>query len=219
VAELANAVTDYTLPPEHALIAGATGSGKTTFVIHHALNVRPACRFFFDDMNRVWPRLKLRPAYTDRQLEESIPTRWSVFNHQRTFPGEPKKAFLWWCHWVFGVCHRGRGDKFVYIPEIWQWCTADSIPKEFATLAQAGRELGIKLILDTQRPDNVNDSIVGSATELVCFKLLKGTDALKAVGAMGADRDRVEALPRGSWISYNRLKLGEPGSVTEGRMF
>ena len=118
-----------------------------------------------------------------------------------------QNGFRWWCQWVFDVCQRGPGRKLVCIPEIWEVCNPDSIPHEFALLSQAGRELGVELVLDTQRPELVNASITGAATELVCFKLLS-PDALNAVKKLGADRDAVAALPLGTFVGYNRLSAG-----------
>ena len=91
-----------------------TGSGKTTFVNRYLLNIgpEPACRFIFDDLNRVWPRLKLAPCYTQAQLEESLAARWSVFNPLKLFPGDTKPAFRWWCAWVFHCAQRGPAKSW-----------------------------------------------------------------------------------------------------------
>ena len=79
---------------------------------------------------------------------------------------------------------------------------------------QQGRELGVHVVLDTQRPELVNQSIVGTATELVSFKLLS-PDALRTVERIGADRQRIAALPLGSYVSQNRLT----GGTLAGRVF
>jgi len=214
---------DFTLEPRHTCVVGMTGSGKTTFVIRYLLNTGspesgdapPAAVFIFDDMNRVWPRLKLRSLYTAADLESALATRWICFNHERMFPlvnFEPSRgiptpvhaAFRFFCRWVGDVAARGPGRKIVCIPEVWRFCTEDSLPPELALLAQAGREFGVELVLDTQRPETLNPSLTGQCTELVCFKLAS-PEALNEVKKLGADRDQVEALPMGTFIAYNRL--------------
>jgi len=216
---------DFTLEPKHTLVVGMTGSGKTTFCNRYLLNTAPACRFVFDDLNRVWPRLNVKPCYTDRDVELALPQRWVIFNHERMFPlvgfqsrqgitTPAHAAFRWFCSFIFTASQRGPGSKIVVNPEIWRFCTADSIPPEFAMLAQAGRELGIELVLDTQRPETLNPSVTGAITELVCFKLTS-PEALRTVRDLGADREAVAALPLGSFISYNRLS----GATLTGRVF
>lgn len=212
-------MSDFTLEPRHTIVVGMTGSGKTTFTNAYALNVRPSCRFIFDDLNRVWPRLKLKPCYTARQCEEAVPDRWVCVEPSRMFqlvgfvprkgvPTPTHAAFSWLCHWIYHVAQRGPGPKIVFIPEVWRFCTEEALPPQFALLAQAGRELGIELVLDTQRPEKLNPSLTGQCTELVCFRLAS-REALKAVKDLGADPDRVSRLPMGTFIAYNRLSGGE----------
>jgi hypothetical protein len=197
-----------------------TGSGKTTFVNRYLLNEVCACRFIFDDLNRMWPRLNVRPCFTVPELEASLETRWSVFQPLRLFHGDTKAAFKWWAAWVYQVANRGRGKKMVCIPELWRHCTEDSIPQELALLSQAGRELHVELIVDTQRPELVNESITGAATEIVVFKLV-ALDALRVAeklcqgsGGMIA-REQIGALPLGQFVAFNRLT----GGRIDGRVF
>jgi hypothetical protein len=214
-------VTDFSLPPSLTLIVGMTGSGKTTFVNTYLLNEpAAACRFIFDDWNRMWPRLKLQPCYTAEALERSLATRWNVFQPLRLFGGDTQAAFRWWCRWVFHCASRGPGKKLVIVPELWRHCTGDSIPAEFAALVQAGRELNVELVLDTQRPEAINPGIIGQATELVCFRLMSA-EALRAVEKLWRDsgitatRDQIVGLPLGSFVAWNRLS----GGTLTGRVF
>ncbi|MCU0783717.1 MAG: KAP family NTPase [Verrucomicrobia bacterium] len=214
-------MTDYTLPPQLTLVAGMTGSGKTTFVNAYLKAERAAaCRFIFDDLNRMWPRLAIPACYTLAQLEASLPSRWIAFNPLKLFPGDTKAALKWWCRWVFHCASRGPGKKMVVIPEVWRHCNPDTIPAELALLAQAGRELNVELIVDTQRPELVNGSITGAATELVCFKLIAG-EALRAVEKLWADagvacdRGKISALSLGQFLALNRLT----GGTLAGRVF
>jgi len=208
---------DSSLVPENTLIVGMTGSGKTTLAIAVMLNSIVACRFIFDDENRVAPRLKLRPCYSFEECEQALPGRWVVFNPSRAFPflsgdknifASKRRAFRQFCQWVFHVAGRGPGKKQIYLPEIWRFCSPDSIPPEFASLLQMGRELNVHLLVDTQRPELANPSVIGQSTELVCFKLLPSGQPdcpVKTVARLGADPEAVKALPFGKFISYDRL--------------
>ena len=210
-------MSDFTLDPQHTLIVGMTGSGKTTFVNRYLLNEPGvACQFIYDDLNRMWPRLLLPCRHTPEQMESSLATRRVAFNPSRilaSFGGDPKAAFAWWCEWVFSVCQRGPGKKQVVVPEVWRHCSPNTIPMGLASIAQAGRELGIELVVDTQRPNALHSSITGAVTEVVAFKLMDPL-ALKALEGIfmsaGIDTavEEVSALPPGRFISWNRLSGG-----------
>lgn len=211
-------MSDFTLEPHHTVIAGMTGCGKTTFVNRLLLNDdAAACRFIFDDLNRMWPRLKLPACYTAADLENSLASRWSAFNPQKILPlfgGDAKKAFRWWCKWVFSAASRGPGKKIVCIPEVWRHCNPDSIPPELALLAQAGRELQIELVCDTQRPELLNGSLTGACTEIVCMRLMN-PDGVRALGkiltgaGIMADTGKLSQQPPGAFVSFNRISGGE----------
>jgi len=184
-----------------------TGSGKTTFALRYLLNVPAACRFVFDDLGQVAARLGLRQAGTAAELEAALASRWVVFNPHRMFPGQVVEAFAFFCQWAFDAARRGPGKKVFLADELWRWCSPHALPRELAQLAQAGRAENIELVTATQLPHKVNGSITGQATELVCFRLDERL-ALDTVEDLGADRAAVQALPLGSFVSWNRLSHG-----------
>jgi hypothetical protein len=201
-------VGDFRLEPENTLVVGMTGSGKTTFALRLLLNCpNVVCRFIFDDLGRAAARLRVKPAYTARELEQALATGWVIFNPHRMFPGDTKAAFCFFCEWVYNACCRGPGKKLLHVDEVWQWQDGRSIPRELALCAQTGREEGIQLVLATQLPHRVNDSITGQSTELVCFRLDE-PKALDRISELRGEPDLVRELPLGSFIAYNRLTQG-----------
>ena len=214
---------------QNTTVVGMSGSGKTTAVILYLLNVEPepACRFIFDDENQNAPRLRLKPCFTEAELEASLVGRWSVFNPERMFPPRDndrslydakRRAFRAWCKWVYEVCQRGPGKKIISIPEIWRFCTPDSIPPEFAALMQLGRSHGVHVICDTQRPELVNESVLGQTTELICFKISPtAPEALRTIRKLAPQVPQIEKpeWPRGQFWSWNVLS----GATLTGRVF
>ncbi len=205
---------DHTLEPANTLLVGMTGSGKSTFAYRYLLNAPAACRFIFDDLGRAATRLKVRPVGTVKQCEDALASRWVIFNPHVMFPGATRDAFRWFCKWTYEVSKRGPGKKLLLVDEIWQWQNNLAIPQELALVCQTGREENLELVCATQMPHKINSSITGQSTELVCFR----TDerlALDAVRDLRGDVAKVENLPMGHWISYNRITRGE----LAGRVF
>jgi hypothetical protein len=207
-------MSDYTLPPRSTVIVGMTGSGKTTFGIRYLLNANPVCRFIFDDTGQMAARLRRPHASTANELEAALATRWVIYNPHRMFPGDTKRAFLFFCDWAFKVSMRGRGHKIFFADEIWRWQDRDAIPMELAKISQMGRVENLELVTLTQRPQKVNDSITGSATELVCFKLTESVQ-LRKISELGADAAAVSQLPLGKYFSHDCVH----GGFVTGRVF
>jgi len=64
------------------------------------------------------------------------------------------------------------------------FCIEDSIPAELARLAQDGQNDGVEFVFNIQRPEKFNPSVIGTTTEIVCFRLDE-KQALRAVAGMG----------------------------------
>ena len=208
---------DPRLKPAGTVIAGVSGSGKTTAALRHMCGASGvACRFIFDFKPEFAARLGVRPVQTANELERAVPSGWVVFQPHRMFPGRLEDAFKFFCRWVFEVCRRGRGRKLLYVDEAWMFCSPNRLPVEVATCIQAGRMEGLEIVWMTQRPHKLNEAIVGQCTELICFTLRSSLaiDALtKEVEEL--DDDTPRNLPLGSFWSINR----DSGAVLTGKLF
>lgn len=214
------------LDAEHILVLGRTGYGKTIFVRRHCLNAADvACSFVFDWNDRFtydWNgrKLPLPTSYSYSQLNASLATGWAIYNPAREFPGVilDKKlqlaALKHFCRYVRAAAKGGGGRKLVCIAEVWNFCTEDSIPAEMAVLAQDGRGDRISFVFDTQRPELLNGSLVGAATEIVSFRLDE-KHALRAVSRMmGHDPVQINGQDKGQFVSRHLS-----GSSVSGKLF
>jgi hypothetical protein len=207
-------MSDYTLPPASRIICGMTGSGKTTAAFRYLEKADPVCRFIFDDMGQAHARMDRPLAATATEMEESLGSRWILYNPHRMFPGEIEKAFDFFCEWVLDACSRVPGRKIVLIDEVWRFTTPYTVPKPLAKLAQMGRAEGVELVTCTQRPNRLNESIRDSATEIVCFKLT-GANQIECMEETKAKREEIMSLPLGKYLSFNRLN----GQMSSGKVF
>jgi len=215
--------------PDHSLelvntgIFGMSGSGKTTFAFRLLLNTPAVCNFIYDDRGQAAQRLNKKHVGTANELEDSLPSRWSVFNPSRMFPGclpgteQAESAFKFWCSWVYSTCRTGRGRKKILIDEMWKHCNTRKLPIELATMAQEGRVEGIELVISSQVPEKIPFAIRGQMTEVIAFKLqhAKAFEALEELNLLGFDRDEIQALPLGSFISFDRIT----GTKLAGKVF
>lgn len=197
------------------LICGKSGSGKSTFALRYLLNAPGlACRFLFDPEGEFAQRLRLRPAVDPAGLEDDVSTRWVIFDPHTMFPGATAAAFRFFCDWAFAVSSRGAGRKVLLVDEVWKYCSPQSIPEELALCIQTGRKRGLDCMFATQRPNRLNGSILGEATELVAFRLQEPS-ALECVEALGMPAGEVAALPPGSFRALNL----DTGCSLAGRVF
>jgi hypothetical protein len=197
------------------LLAGKSGSGKSTFALRYLLNAPGlACRFLFDPEGEFAQRLRLAPAAMPADLEADIPTRWVIYDPHTMFPGDTAAAFRFFCEWAFAVSSRGPGRKVLLVDEVWKYCSPQSIPAELALCIQTGRKRGLDCLFATQRPNRVNGSILGEVTELVAFRLQEPS-ALECVENLGLRGDSVAALPPGAFLAVN----ADTGGTLAGRVF
>lgn len=214
------------LDAEHILVAGRTGYGKTYFVRRLCWNLPDvSCRFVFNWNDRFTydghgRELPLKQCYSIAELNAALGTRWAIYNPAREFPGAALDrklglaALRHFLRWVRAVSKGGGGRKLCCIAEMWMFCNEDTIPPELAMIAQDGRSDRVSFVFDTQRPEELNPSIVGAATEIVCFRLDE-RKALKSIsGMMNHDPARIANLDKGEFISRHL-----DGRSVVGRLF
>jgi hypothetical protein len=102
----------------------------------------------------------------------------------------------------------------VVVDEVWKYCTPQRIPPELAMLVQEGRKRRLETVFLTQRPNRLNESILGEVTECVAFALTGERGLLKVVNTCDVPEAEVAALPNGAFVS-----VSDRGAVLRGRVF
>ena len=176
------------------VIAGCSGSGKSTIAVRYLNNARLTCRFIFDPSGEYAQKFERRACATGAELNAAIGTGWVIFDPHTVFPGEPEKAFTMFCEWAWTVSRKLRGQKILFADEVWKYCNPNAIPRNLALIVQDGRKHGIGLICTTQRPNRMNEAITGEATEFIGFRLV-GENKL-AYLERNLDEFPVRDLPR-----------------------
>ena len=206
-------MSDRSLRPCSTLIAGKTGTGKTTFAIRRLGNCPEACLVSaFDDLEDVSDATSWPLASDAHTMEAQLPTGRVLFNPHRMFVPDGsrtdnpmERAYRFYCDWIFQVSKSAPGIKLVFVDEVWRFQSPYGILPEHATWANAGRSQGIWPMYATTLPHKVHSAITGACTELVCFRLDEPLALAKMQEIGFPNPDRLRGLLPGQFIALNRM--------------
>jgi len=206
---------DFSARRACTLVAGISGTGKTTFALKYLVNDRALhARFCWDADGQIADRLGLPQAQSAEECEAALEDGWVVFNPDVMFPGRHADGFAWFCAWTYAAAERHGGKKVLLVDEVWRYCSTSTIPRPLAEVIQTGRVRGLSCMFATQRPNRINEAILNEVSEMVAFRL-QGPNALRVVSDLGINSDEVAALPPGRYVALNT----ESGSVARGEMW
>jgi DNA helicase HerA-like ATPase len=202
--------------PGCTLIAGTSGSGKTTFALRYLVARQDVtCRFLFEEPKRdLTLRLRLPDAETAEELEVAAADGWAIYYPATMFPGDWAAGLDWFTGWSYAAAAAMPGRKILFVDEVWKYSDPARLPSGLARWIQDGRSFGLETVFVTQRPNRLNEGITNEATELVTFRL-QGANALSRVKELGADPEEVRDLPPGSFTALNC----ETGATLRGRLW
>lgn len=206
---------DYSATRAVTLVAGRSGTGKTTFCLRYLVNASHLMgRWIWDADGQISTRLGLPSATTADELVASMDDGWSIFDPNVLFPGRHADGFAWFVSWAYGAAARTAGPSVLLVDEVWRYCSPHSIPQSLAECIQTGRVRGLSCMFATQRPNKLNGSILNEVTECVAFRL-QDRLALTVVQECGLPSADVASLVPGSWMSVSC----ETGARLSGRLW
>ncbi len=224
-------MNDWSLEASTILVSGRSGSGKTSFCFRYLANRlteqpandNPAAAvFIFDHEGKAARRLGIAPVGTVARLNEALARRLVIFDPRIMFqPREglapaDRRAFAWFCAWVFEVAARGPGKKILFVDEMRTLVPgrSDQIPPSLEKIFREGRELNLELLTATQFPKDYPTPIRDAVTEWVAFNASE-PDNLDAMRPYFPDVRRVAGLKLGEYIAVNR----NSGAELAGKIF
>jgi GTPase SAR1 family protein len=222
---------DYSLAPCVTLVFGRSGSGKTTFCFRYlanALTAQPAngnpaaCVFIFDWKLEAAQKFGVAACGTEAQCVAAMATRLVIFNPFVMFQPEPgkelpeKRAFKWFCQWVFSMAKTGPGKKILFADELAMFIDRlnSQMPYELQLIVRQGRAENLELLTATQYPKDYPPDVRKGVTEWVCFNTNEPED-LDAIRPYFRGVDVVTDFPAGEFIAYNRAS----GAELRGKLF
>lgn len=185
------------------LIAGSSGSGKTTMAIRNLVSDRKlTTRFIFDNRSEFSQRLGLPNAETPEEMTMATEDGFCLFAPGAMFPGNPASALRYFCKFAFDTSFHLPGRKLLLIDEVWKFCNPNSIPQELSECIQEGRKHGLEMMFLTQRPNRLNEAILNEVTELICFNM-RGENARECLEESGINPAEIIAFEKGQFVAIN----------------
>jgi hypothetical protein len=200
--------------PRVTLICGRSGAGKTTFAIRYLLNARDvSLRMIWDPAGEYAQRLRLPPQRTVLELDLGIRRGWCLWGTD-LWPGDADAAFEAFCDAAWEYAGHMPRRTIVLVDEVWKYCTPMRIPHALAVLVQEGRKRRVETVFLTQRPNRLNESILGEVTECVVFPLTGERGLMRVVQTCDVPEDEVERLRPGEFVS-----VSDRGARLQGKLF
>jgi hypothetical protein len=182
------------------IVAGVSGSGKSTFALRYLVNAPLDARFVFDLGGEYSSRLRIEPAVDAYSLGMSLCRGWALFDPEYLFPGRINQAFAFFCDWVFAVSEQVQGRKLLVVDEAYRYQTNNTIPAELACCIFDGRKRGLDMMFNIQAPNKLNNTIINECTEFVSFRVQSGR-ATELCGERGFNPEELAGLPDLHFIS------------------
>jgi len=179
---------DNTLPADIRVIMGATGSGKS-FETKRAIKGERTV-FVFDVKNEYGslPGFRRASSRADffREMQRGGRLAWAA-----TSPAD----FEFFCRCVWA-----RGCGLVIVEELASVTgTAKAIGAWHLILSQ-GRGFGLRVIGITQRPAEIDKTIIGNATLIRTHRLTRGSDRAYVAAELDVPRAELDALQGHEYI-------------------
>lgn len=196
---------DNSLPASHTLCVGGTGSGKTSWIKRNRIKGERSII--------VWDG---KDEYGGMGFERITSQRALAARLARSSRGKIAYApictpenFAFWARavWAWGHC-------LCIAEELADVTTPAKAPRAWGELIRKGRAHGVRSISTTQRPQEIDKTIIGNATDVMCGFLAQSLDRQYVSNRIAFDRGELDAMEPGDYV-YRVLPRGE---ITRGRI-
>lgn len=198
-------------PPFRLGIFGASGCGKTTWLLRWLRSAKYSARFVFDPEGEIAAALGSYGASSPAQMAEQLRQGWCIFDPGPMFGGDWPRAFDFFCRFAFETSAATPGKKVFVCDEIWRCVRTNELPPSVATLVFTGRRQSLDFVVVGQMPNRVHNAILDGLTEVVCFRLMHDR-ALEFPACYGFDAEALRTLPQ-----FECIRRTNTGAETRGR--
>jgi hypothetical protein len=197
------------------LVTGASGTGKTTFLLRQIVCAEYRNVFIFDGELEIAPRL--RCLFSNPETFEMDAERGRIVCvDPMTFAVDLQVAFDFFCDAVFRHAVEHDGNFLFVCDELHRYTTTDrgGNGEAFNRVLELGRRQGIDILIATQSPNLVNTRTRNQITHATIFRLVDDR-ALRWIEPLGFEVDSIRALKAGEFLTGETCGLER----TRGNIF
>lgn len=199
---------DTSLPNRHMVLIGASGSGKSSY-LRKLPEIQKARRVLAWD-----PDADHRLVHVHSVAGLHAACRKAGFGPIRVGLTVPPSmdAFGKFCGVAFAMAH-GAAPLVVLVEELADVTTPAKAAPEWGELARRGRKYGAIIAATSQRPQEIDKTILGQADTIWCGRLKTEKDARYMAGIMGVDAKALMQLKPLEYFIKRGCEPAEQGRV------
>ncbi|HTB83642.1 MAG TPA: ATP-binding protein [Candidatus Sulfotelmatobacter sp.] len=204
-------------PSTKVLVAGISGTGKTTLLEKLLKRERARWTFIYDHKNGDFARrYGVRPCFTVDELERAVARGGLViYNPSRDFAGEKERGFDFFASWYWEIGQEIRGKKNFVADELQSLVDVYSKPDGLLKILDEGRTYQMDCFFAAAAVNGINNQVRKQITEIFAFR--QGDEAgAKWFEEKGFEVQKILSLKNGEWI-YKNVITGETN--TGGKAF
>jgi len=96
------------------------------------------------------------------------------------------------------------GNVQIVIEEIQVFSSPHNLPKWLKNCLLTGRHQGLSIIATTQRPGELNKTILSQSAHIFCGRIVEGNDVRYLAGFLNQDSEKLSMLPDRRFLYFSR---------------
>lgn len=197
------------------MVAGVSGTGKTTLFEKLIRSEKSPRKFFFDHQGEFSLRFELKPIFGVNELPEAFGSGGNIcFDPVKEFAGKSPEAFEFFSDLIFETIQNCKGRKIFICDEIQMLCDPHEIPEGLMKILDTGRRYQTDCFFITNALNGIHNRVRNQITMLYAFRMVE-KNSLKFCEENGFDSEKIRNLKNGEyvWRNFNTGESGEGGKA------
>ena len=197
------------------MVAGVSGTGKTTFFEGLVRAEKARRKFFFDHQGEFSDRFGLTPIFqADELLEATAKGGTICYDPIKEMPGKSPEAFAFFCDYIFEESKMRGGRKILVCDELQMLCEPSVIPESLLKVLDTGRRLELDCFFITNALNGIHTRVRNQLTRVYAFRIIED-NSLKYLEKNGFDSEKIRNLKNGEyvWRDFNSGETGQGGKA------